>query len=115
MKIQDKFVVSTLKDGVISNNQDATLHDLSPCNIEEADERMLLHVNNISKYYPKITIKTVHSDVVVIATSLFDKLVGVDVLYIEYGIGKSLKIIPIHELVNTILNKMTSTSNKNHQ
>ena len=59
-----KLVITTVEENVICNQQ-YDLGDLMPCNMEEADERMLLHVNDASKYYSKHLIKTVDSDIVV--------------------------------------------------
>ena len=83
-------------------NQSMDLDDLMPCNIEEADERMLLHVNHAAKQFSKHLIKTVDSDVIVIAVTVFDKLNGVNELWIEYGKGKTLKYIPIHEIARSM-------------
>ena len=59
-----------------------------PCDIEEADERIFLHVKHIAQEYPKILIKTVDSDVVVIALSVFHRILGISELWIEFGTGK---------------------------
>ena len=40
-----KIVVAAADENVLSN-QSLYLDDIMPCNIEEADEQMLLHVNN---------------------------------------------------------------------
>lgn len=78
------------------------LDDIRPCNIEEADERMLLHVNHAAKQFSKHLIKTVDSDVIVISVTVFNQLQGVNELWIEFGRGKTLKYIPIHEIVNSL-------------
>ena len=78
------------------------LDDIRPCNIEEADERMLLHVNHAAKQFSKHLIKTVDSDVIVISVTVFNQLQGVNELWIEFGRGKTLKYIPIHEIVNNL-------------
>ena len=78
------------------------LDDIRPCNIEEADERMLLHVNHATKQFSKHLIKTVDSDVIVISVTVFNQLQGVNELWIEFGRGKTLKYIPIHEIVNSL-------------
>ena len=68
-------------------------------NIEEADERIFVHVINASKKFSWIIlIKTVDSDVVVIAVSVFYRIPGLNELWIEFGTGKSLKFIPVHEI-----------------
>ena len=50
------------------------------CDIEEADERIFLHVKHIAQEYHKILIKTVDSDVVVIALSVFHRILGISEL-----------------------------------
>ena len=78
------------------------MNHLQPCNKEEADDRMFLHVQNASvSGHRKISIITVDTDVVVIACYCFADL-DVDELWIEYGTGKHRKWIPIHELVNAL-------------
>ena len=47
-------------------------------------------------------VKTVDSDVVVISVTVFNQLQGVNELWIEFGRGKTLKYIPIHEIVNNL-------------
>ena len=78
------------------------LDDIRPCNAEEADERMLLRVNHAAKQFSKHLIKTVDSDVIVISVTVFNQLQGVNELWIEFGRGKTLKYIPIHEIVNSL-------------
>ena len=62
--------VGSLGDGAISN-QYVDLQRLMPCNIEEADERMFVHVQHAAEDCPRILIKTVDSDVVVNPLSAF--------------------------------------------
>ena len=47
-----KIVVATTDENVLCN-QSLNLDDIRPCNIEEADERMLLHVNHAAKQFSK--------------------------------------------------------------
>ena len=96
-----KIVVATTDENVLCN-QSLNLDDIRPCNIEEADERMLLHVNHAAKQFSKHLIKTVDSDVIVISVTVFNQLQGVNELWIEFGRGKTLKYIPIHEIVNSL-------------
>lgn len=62
--------VGSREDGAVAN-QNVDLRSLMPCNIEEADERMFVHVQHAAALYPRILVKTVNSDVVVIALSAF--------------------------------------------
>ena len=68
------------------------------CTSEEADERMFLHALHASENYKSILIKTVDSDVVTIAISMFHKLSMLNELWIKFGTRKSLKFIPVHEI-----------------
>ena len=69
-----------------------------PCTLEEADQRMFLNALHASGNYESILIKTVDSDVVTIAISVFHKLPLLNELWIEFGTGKSGKFIPVHEI-----------------
>ena len=72
------------------------------CDIEEADERIFLHVKHIAQEYHKILIKTVDSDVVVIALFVFHRILGISELWIEFGTGKNIRYIPIHQVASDI-------------
>ena len=97
------LLVSTYNSTVISSSKIFCLDNdtLSPCNHEEADTRMFLHVAHASKQFSNILIKTVDTDVVVLAISLFTQL-NISRLWIEFGVGKSTRFIPIHEVVDTM-------------
>ena len=66
-----KIVVATTDENVLCN-QSFNLGDIRPCNIEEADERMLLHVNHAAKQFSKHLMKTVDSDVIVISVTVLN-------------------------------------------
>ena len=61
-------------------------------------KHIFVHVINASKKFRRILIKTVDSDVVVIAVSMFYRIPGLNELWIEFGTGKSLKFIPVREI-----------------
>ena len=66
--MSEKTLISTIHDGVVSNRFNPEMNHLQPCNKEEADDRMFLHVQNASvSGHRKISIITVDTDVVVIA------------------------------------------------
>jgi hypothetical protein len=104
----NELFVGSLDDGAVAN-QDVDLESLMPCNIEEADERMFVHVQHAAELYPRVLIKTVDSDVVVIAIGAFNRINNLLELWIEFGVGKHLKYIPIHEIANS-LGPQTSTA-----
>ena len=69
-----------------------------PFSHEEADTRLILHSFNASQNASKsIAIRTVDTDVVVLAISFFKDLL-VDELWIHFGVGKNVRLIPAHEL-----------------
>ena len=65
-----------------------------PWNMEEADEKIFAQVNYASRQHAHIMVKTIDSDVVVIAIANFHQLVPLTELWIESGAGKSLRFIP---------------------
>ena len=77
---------------------------ISPCNHEEADTRVFLHVNDMSlQGHTKITIRTVDTDVLVIAISVFARLhCQLEELWIDFGTGKHRQFFPIHLIVSDI-------------
>jgi hypothetical protein len=93
-------VLSTQGEKVLTNKK--VDHDTSliePCKQEEADTRMLLHAMDAALHgHQKLYIRTVDSDVVILAIHFFDKL-KVSELWVGYGRGKTFRNIPIHEVV----------------
>eukprot|EP00794_Sanderia_malayensis_P010250 gene10250-11304_t len=89
-------------DQVLTNGFDGIVDDLSPCNHEEADTRLFLHVKHCSQEgNSKVLIKTVDTDVVIIAIAKFTFL-ALDELWIEFGAGKNRRWIPIHRIVEAL-------------
>ena len=103
-----KIVVATTDENFLCNPS-LNLDDIRPCNIEEANERMLLHINHAAKQFSRHLIKTVVSDVIVNSVTVFNQLHCVNELWMEFGRGKTLKYIPNHEIVNS-LDKVSSSS-----
>ena len=90
----DSLVISTLWESMVSNKPiDSTI--LSPCNHEEADTRIFLHVKHISSY------STEERRICICAISVFDQL-GCTELWIEFGIGSSKLWLPIHHYVSVL-------------
>ena len=95
------LVVATLCESVVSNKEiDKTT--LSPCNHEEADTRVFLHVKDILRSLQgRICICASDTDVVILAISFFGQL-GVTELWIEFGNGKNKRWLPIHQYVSAL-------------
>ena len=73
--------IATTVENVIAN-QDVNLSGLIPCTSEEAEERIFLHALHASENYKSVLIKTVDSDVITIAISVFHKLPTLNELWI---------------------------------
>lgn len=87
--------VHASKDSVIGT-------DIAPCNHEEADTRLILHALHCSKQgYRKILIRTVDTDVVVLAIALFHAL-SIDELWIAFGVKKHYRYIAVHTIANRL-------------
>jgi len=89
-------VVTSLDKAVC--NQTLNMTDISPCDHEEADTRMLLHVKHANA---DAIVKTVDTDVVVIAISCFDQL-QINKLWIEFGVGENMCHIPVHDIISSL-------------
>ena len=85
---------------MISNS---TLETLIPCNHEEADTRIFIHVKSaIESGFSDVTVHTVDSDVLCLAVSVCPHLPGLKQLWVAFGTGKTYKLLPAHEM-STIL------------
>ena len=86
--IRDNFqtemeVYATSGENVICSNENADCTYIQPCNHEEADSRMFVHAYDAARNgYNKLLIRTVDTDVVVLAITNFTKL-GVN----DYGLA----------------------------
>ena len=88
-------LLCTKHSHVVSNTRSIT-DNLQPCNQEEADTRLLLHVHDIaSRGLKKILIIASDTDVVVISLYIFYSLF-IEELWIEFGAGKHRRWLPIH-------------------
>lgn len=97
IKLSDGIVVATVDEKAISNNS-SDLSNMSPCNHEEADTRMLLHAKDASlNGLKRVMIRTVDTDVLVIAIAMFSNL-DLSELWLLFGIGKNQKVIPVHSI-----------------
>ena len=100
--VQHGQVVSTKGNAVVCNRETDDTSSLSLCNHEEADTRLLLHAADAAKNgLKKIMLRTVDTDVVVIAVSTFQDL-GLSELWIAFGVGKHFRYIAAHEIGSTL-------------
>ena len=83
---------------VFCNNHQEDIAGLAPCTHDEADSRILLHVEDtVRQQYNEVSIRTVDTDVVVLAVTSAQRL-GITELWVAFGAGKNFRFLPIHEL-----------------
>ncbi|XP_034062878.1 uncharacterized protein LOC117540355 [Gymnodraco acuticeps] len=99
---EGKELYATDGSGVLCSPAESYLACLAPCSQEEADIRLLLHVADaVQKGCKKVTIRTVYTDVVVLAVASFSKIAP-DELWVAFGVGSSFHYIAVHEIVATM-------------
>ena len=92
-----KLLLSTEYEAVLSNKP-FDVSALQPCNHAEADTRIILHLAHASSQgHDKECVRTVDSDIVVLATSFFEEL-DLSELWIGFGSGKNYRDIPVHRI-----------------
>ena len=92
------------KDVLCTQSQD--VGRLALCSHEEADTRILLHVGDAVKQgYTKVSIRTVDTDVVILAVTAAGCL-DIDELWVAFATGKNSRFLADHEMAVTLaLNK----------
>ena len=80
------------------------ISDLGPdCTHEEADTRIFLHTLHASNQgHSQISIRSVDTDVVVLAIAAFNKIPNLKELFIAFGTGKKFWYIPIHQITEIL-------------
>ena len=75
---------------------------LAPCDHEEADTRMILHLADaVNEGFCTILLCTVDSDIVILAVAAASKL-DVQELWVAFGTGKNFRYIPAHEIPSSL-------------
>ena len=98
---EGKQVICTSEERALSLPP-APVDDISPCEHEEVDTRILLHAKHaVCNGHSTILIKASDIDIVVICLSLFNDI-GAEELYVEYGTAKNLRILPIHKIHHSL-------------
>ncbi|KAJ8397883.1 hypothetical protein AAFF_G00435720 [Aldrovandia affinis] len=95
----------TEKQIIITNHQEVLCTQprdvvgLAPCSHEEeADTRILLHVQDaVRQGYTKVSIRTVDTDVVILAVAAAGRL-DIDELWVAFATGKNFRYLAAHEM-----------------
>ena len=98
-----KVIIRTKDETIVSIQNDMSdVEYLQPCSHEEADTRILLHVAHCARQgLRKLVIRTVDTDVVVLAIGHFPAL-RLDELWVRFGVGTHVRQIAIHEIVKNV-------------
>ena len=97
-----KIVVAAFEDKVPTlNNSD--VETLSPCNHEEADTRIFLHALDMRRHssIQHVMIKTVDTDVLVLAVALFPEL-NLNELWMDFGSSQNQSYFLVYAICNSL-------------
>ena len=99
-----KQLSTTILEDCASSPPDQDVSTLAPCNQEEADSRIFLHVAAAtSSGHQKVIVRTTDSDVVVLAVSAFVALEHqLEELWVAFGTQRRFRYIPIHVIVEQL-------------
>lgn len=97
----NKQVISTLHTDVLCN-QPKDVSRIAPCTHEEADTRIILHLDDaVNKGHTKVSIRTVDTDMVVLAVASAQRLNNAEV-WIAFGTGRSFRFLAAHEMARKL-------------
>ena len=78
--------------------QECDTTSLQPCQHEEADTRMVLHLMDADKHgYRNAMLRNVDADVVVLAIAAVSQL-NMNELWVAFGVGRNLRYLPAHAM-----------------
>ena len=99
-QLGDILMLSTLNDMVLINKPyDYDSSRIQPSNHIEADTRIFMHLAHAAHAgHTKAYIRTVDSDIVVLAVAFFNEIATLTHLWIGFGTGKHYRDIPIHDI-----------------
>ena len=91
------LLLSTYFDGVLTNRH-FDVSGIQSCNQAEVDTRILLHLANTAVHgHSKAYVRTVDSDIVVLALRFFD-ILRLSEMWVGFGTGKKYRDIQFHSL-----------------
>ena len=83
-----------------TNRQDVS--GMAPCSHEEADTRILLHLEDTVRHgNTRVSIRTVDADVVVLAVASAQHL-SLSEFWIAFGSGKNFRFLACHEMAGAL-------------
>lgn len=101
--ISGKLCISTKGSRAICNQDQLNLSFLEPCNHEEADTRVFIHVADAARaQFTKFMIRASDTDIVVLACSCFPQIPQLQEMWIHLSCSKQRNYIPIHEICESL-------------
>lgn len=99
-----------ITDGDEALSKTTSTENVAPCNHEEADTRMMLHLADaVLKGHSKIMLRTVDTDVVVLAISCVPQLEGLKELWVHIGTGRNHQYLACHTIASCLGNGLIIT------
>ena len=101
----EKQVISTYGKQVLTTLPRNDISSLAPCSHEEADTRMLLHVQDaLQQGHKKILLRTVDTDVLVLAVAFLQQVTDLEHLdlWVAFGTGNNFRYIAAHEIATKL-------------
>ena len=99
-KHEERKELVTDGDQVICVPAQQNMHLLAPCNHEEADSRMMLHVAHAARHdHHQILVRTVDTDIVVLTVMVTPTLPAGMEIWLAFGVGKYLRYLVAHQMV----------------
>jgi hypothetical protein len=108
----ERQVISSHGEQVLSSHPRDDTSTLAPCTHEEADTRMFLHVADaVQCGFTRMIVRTVDTDVLVLAVSLVQQLqeqASEDIeLWVAFGTGTHLRYLVAHEIAEALDTNVT--------
>ena len=101
-EVQKELVVTEERQ-VLCVPAQKDVNQLAPCSHEEADSRMMLHVHHASKHgHNRILVRTVDTDVVVLAVMTAEKLPADVQIWLAFGTGKYFRYLAAHKIAASL-------------
>ena len=101
--LKEKQLIITDGESILSKPLLDNLDSISSCTHKEADTRMLLHAcHAVHHGHEKLLIRTVGTDVVVLAVSVMQALGGQVELWVAFGTGKHFRYLAAHKVANRL-------------
>ena len=98
MEIPDgKEIYATHGETVMTSSNRTEMNSLSPCSLEEADTRLMVHARDAS-LKGRVKIRTNDMDVVVLAISVAN-ILPADEMWITFGLGKHVYNLAAHSVL----------------